>query len=629
MHTKDQNTRQVQDVPEQWETAAIRFAGDSGDGMQLAGNRFATVSASLGDVVMTLADYPAEIRAPAGSIGGVSGYQLQLGQDQIYTTGDEVDILVAMNPAALKVNLDQLKDGGIVIVDRDSFTTKNLERVGWSENPLETKGILDRFRVHPLEITTLTRNALVDSGLSVKDQDRCKNFFALGVVCWLLSKDIEPTIGWLSQKFKKNPLALDANRKAIEAGWNMADATTIFNTHYVIKKTDVKRKPGVYRYVNGNSAAALGLAAASVKAGRPLFLGSYPITPATDILQELSAMQNFPITTFQAEDEIAGIGTALGASFAGAIGVTTTSGPGLSLKTEFLGLAVMAELPLVVVNVQRAGPSTGLPTKTEQSDLLQALYGRNGDAPLVVLAASTPGDCFAVAYEAIAIATKYMTPVIMLSDGYLANGAEGWRIPAIDELPDISLPAVTLSPTEYKPYLRNPETLARPWVAPGTPGYEHRIGGLEKANITGEVSTNPANHETMTRLRAEKIARVKAEIPPSKICGPESGKLLVVSWGSSFGAARQAVEMQQKQGQSVAHLNLRFLNPLPADLGTIMKRFEQVLVPENNAGQLVIKLRAEYLVDCVSHTKIEGRPLRVSDIDAKITAMLEEGRKRT
>ena len=367
MHTKDLDTRQVQDVPEQWETAAIRFAGDSGDGMQLAGNRFATVSAALGDVVMTLADYPAEIRAPTGSIGGVSGYQLQLGDDQVYTTGDEVDILVAMNPAALKVNLDQVKDGGIIIVDRDTFTAKNLEKVGWTENPLEVKGVLDRFRVHPIEITTLTRGALVDSTLSLKDQDRCKNFFALGVVCWLLSKDIEPTVEWLAKKFKKNPEALEANRKAIEAGWNMAEVTTIFNTHYTIKKkTGVKRKPGVYRYINGNVAAALGLAAASVKAGRPLFLGSYPITPATEILQELSGMQNFAITTFQAEDEIAGIGTALGASFAGAIGVTTTSGPGLSLKTEFLGLAIMAELPLVVIDVQRAGPTTGLPTKTEQ-----------------------------------------------------------------------------------------------------------------------------------------------------------------------------------------------------------------------------------------------------------------------
>jgi 2-oxoglutarate ferredoxin oxidoreductase subunit alpha len=624
MHTKDQDRKQVPDVPEQWETASIRFAGDSGDGIQLAGNRFATISAALGDVVMTFADYPSEIRAPAGSIGGVSGYQLRLGNDDVYTTGDEVDILVAMNPAALKVNLDRLKDGGIIIVDKDSFNDKSLAKADWQENPLEIKGILDRYRVHPIEITTLTRAALKDTTLSIKDQDRCKNFFALGVVCWLLSKDIGPTLDWITQKFKKNAVAADANRKALEAGWNTSEATTIFNTHYTIKSTGKKRAPGTYRYLNGNTAAALGLAVATVKSGRKLFLGSYPITPATDILQELAAMKNFPITTFQAEDEIAGIGTALGASFAGNIGVTTTSGPGFSLKTEFLGLAVMTELPLVIINVQRAGPSTGLPTKTEQSDLLQALYGRNGDAPLVVLAASTPGDCFYTAYEAVRIAIKYMTPVVVLTDGYLANGAEGWRIPTLEDLPPIQAPALDVTAEDFHPYSRNPETLARPWAAPGTPGYEHRIGGLEKENVSGNVSHSPENHGTMTTLRAQKVQRVAQEYGPSKVKGKESGKLLVVSWGSTFGAARQAVENTQKQGFDVSHLNLRYLNPLPQDLGDILKRYDKVLLPEVNSGQLLMRLRSEYLVDVIGYSKVEGRPFRVSDLEHKIKSILGE-----
>ncbi len=600
---------------------SIRFAGDSGDGMQLTGDQFARVSATMGDDVITLADYPAEIRAPAGTIAGVSGFQLGIGSEDVFTTGDKFDVLIAMNPAALKANIALVKEQGVIIANEDTFTQKNLEKALYDSNPLEDRS-LAAFRVYPVKISKLTETALESMNLPPKQVARSKNFFALGLLDWLCHRDLTPATDWINRKFSKKPEFVAGNIKALEAGWNYGMSTQQFSTTYAIKKPRVKKKPGTYRYINGNSAAALGLIMAARKAGLRLFLGSYPITPASEIMQELCFHKEFPVTTHQAEDEIAGIGTAIGASFAGALAATSTSGPGLALKSEFIGLAVIAELPLVIINVQRSGPSTGLPTKTEQADLLQAMWGRNGESPVVVLAAKSPSDCFKIAYEAARIALKYMTPVIALSDGYLANGAEPWRIPAEDELPEIKV-NFHKDPETFVPYKRDPKTLARPWAIPGTPGLEHRIGGLEKEE-SGAVSWDPDNHEKMIRLRAEKIKRVADDIPPLKGYGDPNGKVLVVCWGSVYGSAMSAVSELYKKGQRVACLHLRYINPFPRDLGPMLKKYEKVLVVENNLGQLHTMLRAEYLIDAEKYNEVRGRPIRSGEIQNKVLSMLGE-----
>jgi len=607
---------------ERCEVVSIRFAGDSGDGMQLTGDRFANVSAVFGNDVVTLADYPAEIRAPSGTVGGVSGYQLNIGTDAVYTPGDLVDILVAMNPAALKANQNRVRKGGIIIVDSDTFSARNNEKAGFVGNPLED-GSLGAYNLYPLPVTTFTRETLKGSTLSPKSVDRCKNFFALGLTCWLTNRPAEPINDWIAEKFKKAPEMVDANRRAFKAGYDCGDTKEYFSVQFEVQADGSKKPAGTYRYVNGNQTVALGLLAAGRKSGLKLFLGSYPITPATEVLQELSKRRSEDVMTFQAEDEIAGIGTAVGAAYAGALAVTSTSGPGLALKGEFINLAVMTELPLVIVNVQRAGPSTGLPTKTEQSDLLQSLYGRNGDSPLVVMACRSPGDGFDVAYEACRVALKYMTPVVVLSDGYLANGSEPWRIPPEKDLKDIITRKVT-GPIDggFKPYSRDKETLARPWAIPGTPGLEHRIGGLEKEDGSGRISHDLLNHEKMTHYRAEKVERVKAEIPPCEIYGDKNAKLLVLGWGSTYGSIRKAVEQSVKSGLPVAGLHLRYVNPLPGDLGDILRKYDRILLPENNMGQLAMLLRAKYLAPIESYTKIQGAPFAVEELVNKFNSIL-------
>jgi 2-oxoglutarate ferredoxin oxidoreductase subunit alpha len=600
---------------------AVRFAGDSGDGMQLAGDRFATTSAVLGSDVVTLAEYPAEIRAPAGSVGGVSGYQLCLGSSEVYTAGDEVDILVAMNPAALKANVAGLRAQGMLIVNADAFSEKNLEKAGYTGNPL-TDGSLAGFQVIPVPLAKATKETLKGGTLGAKEQDRCKNFFALGLVCWLLDRSLEPTLSWIAARFAGAPALAEANRKVLAAGWDYGETTELFTAPVAIRQEAARRPEGLYRYVSGNVAAALGLLAAADRAELPLFLGSYPITPATDILQELSKHRNFGVTVFQAEDEIAAIGAAIGAAFAGSLAVTTTSGPGMALKSEFLNLAVMTELPLVVVNVQRAGPSTGLPTKTEQADLAQALWGRNGESPLVVLAARSPSDNFDAAVEAARVALKYMTPVVLLSDGYLANGSEPWRIPEPDELPAVKANARPVDAASFQPYARDPVTLARPWAVPGMAGFEHRIGGLEKRDGAGGVDYDPLNHAKMVRLRAEKVARVAAEIPPCAVVGHPKAKLLVVGWGSTYGAIREAVVGLAAEGYEVAATHLRYLSPLPSDLGGLLERHPRVLVPENNLGQLAGILRSTYLCPVESLEKVEGAPFKVREIEDAIKSRL-------
>jgi 2-oxoglutarate ferredoxin oxidoreductase subunit alpha len=597
----------------------VKFAGDSGDGMQLVGTQFTNETALSGNDLSTFPDYPAEIRAPAGTPAGVSGFQLHFASSDVFTPGDNPDVLVAMNPAALKVNIGELPANAIVIVDAEAFTDQNLKKAGYAANPL-TDGSLDRYQLFKLDITKMTLNAMEGLNLPPRTQMRSRNFFALGVVSWLFQRPIDPTIRWIERKFKKNPAVAEANVRVLKAGFNFGDTTELFSTSYEIAPAAIR--PGRYRNVTGNTATALGLVAAAQRAGRPLFLGSYPITPASEILHELSADKSFDVYTFQAEDEIAGVGSALGAAFGGAIGVTTTSGPGLCLKSEMINLAVSVELPLVIVNVQRAGPSTGLPTKPEQTDLLQALYGRNGESPVPVLAAATPADCFATAFESVRIAIKYMTPVLLLSDGYLGNGAEPWRIPAIDDLPEIPVEFRT-DPKGFFPYLRDPETLSRPWAIPGTPGLEHRIGGLEKDHVFGNVCYDPANHELMVRLRARKIAGIAREIPPTEVYGPPQGPLLMVSWGGTFGAVRAAAAELATRGKPVAHAHLRYLNPLPLDLGEILRRYERVLVPELNLGQLLRVLRAEYLVDAVGFNKVDAQPFKIAELVARATRTLE------
>ena len=599
------------------EHAVIRFAGDSGDGMQLAGTQFTNASAVLGNDVSTFPDFPAEIRAPAGTLGGVSGFQIHFGSRLVYTPGDHVDALVAMNPAALKVSLKDLARGGVLVINSDEFGASNLSKAKYHENPLET-GELNAYRVHKVPITSQTLEAVKDTGLNQKVAERCKNFYALGVVYWLFDRPVDVTLRWIDDKFAKIPAIARANAAALKAGYNFGETAEMFTVRYQVKKA--KLRPGKYRNLTGNQAAAFGLITAAQLAGKPLFYGSYPITPASEILHELTLHKNFHVGTFQAEDEIAAYTAVIGAAFAGCIAATGTSGPGAALKQEGIGLGVITELPSVIINVQRGGPSTGLPTKTEQADLWQALYGRNGECPLPILAARSPGDCFWCAIEAVRIAVKYMTPVVMLSDGYLAQGSEPWRIPEAKELQPIIIKHAS-DPATFEPYQRN-EFGARPWAIPGTAGLQHRVGGLEKDALHGTVSYDPANHQRMTELRAQKIANVINDIPDQDIFGDDSGELLLVSWGGTFGAVRSAVEQAREAGQNVSHVHLRWLNPLPANLGEILKKFKTIVVCELNMGQLQFLLRGQYLIDTQGLHKVEGKPFMISEVRARIDDIL-------
>jgi 2-oxoglutarate ferredoxin oxidoreductase subunit alpha len=599
--------------------AVIRFCGDSGDGMQITGSQFTNTVALYGNDLATFPDYPAEIRAPAGTLPGVSGFQVHFSSSNVYTPGDSVDVLIAMNPAALKMNLADLKTNGILIVNSDDFKETDLRKAQITVSPLEDHS-LDGYRLFAVELTKLTRAALKDVGLDAKSMDRCKNFFALGMCYWLYNRSMEPTLRWLDDKFKNKPQLVTANKLAMQAGYSFCEATEAFQISYEIPPA--KLSPGVYRNISGNAALALGFVAASQQAGIPLFLGSYPITPASDILHELSMYKDFGVTTFQAEDEIAAVSSAIGASYTGALAITTTSGPGMALKTEAIGLAVAVELPLVICDIQRGGPSTGLPTKTEQADLLQAMYGRNSEAPVPVLAPSSPGDCFWIALEASRIAIKYMVPVIILSDGYLANGAEPWKVPTVAELPQIPVHFET-NPEGFLPYKRNPSTLARPWAIPGTPGLEHRVGGIEKQDVTGNINYEPLNHEHMVRTRAEKVEGIAQDIPEIVPEGDQSGDLLIVAWGSTAGPITAAMKPMRDKGHRIGHVHLRYLNPLPRNLGDILKRYKKVLVPEMNMGQLSMILRAKFLVDAESYGKIQGKPFKQSEIEAKIEELLD------
>jgi 2-oxoglutarate ferredoxin oxidoreductase subunit alpha len=608
---------------EKIDQAVIRFAGDSGDGMQITGSQFTNTVALYGNDIATFPDFPAEIRAPAGTLPGVSGYQLHFSSNDVYTPGDAVDVLIAMNPAALKVNVADLKANGILIVNSDSFKETDLRKAQMTSNPLEDHS-LDKFRLFSVELERLTRVALEHLGLDAKSMDRCKNFFALGMCYWLYNRSMDSTVRWIEDKFKNKPLLVEANKLAMKAGYSYCEATEAFQISYEIPPAQLA--PGVYRNLSGNQALALGFITASQKSGLRLFQGSYPITPASDILHELSQYKDFGVMTFQAEDEIAAITSAIGAAYAGALAITTTSGPGMALKTEAMGLAVAVEIPLVVCDIQRGGPSTGLPTKTEQADLLQALFGRNSEAPIPIVAAATPSDCFWAALEACRIAVKYMVPVILLSDGYLANGAEPWRIPDAADIPEIPVRFATEpnSPTgAYLPYKRDPQTLARPWAVPGTPGLEHRIGGLEKQDVSGNINYEPLNHEKMVRIRAAKVAAVAQDIPDIEPAGDAEGDLLIIAWGSTHGAITAAVKAQRAEGRSIGHVHLRHLNPLPTNLGEVIKRFKKVLVPELNMGQLLWVLRAKYLVDAVGLNKIQGRPFKQVELEQKIEEMLD------
>jgi 2-oxoglutarate ferredoxin oxidoreductase subunit alpha len=619
-------TKQVQ----QLDRVIIRFAGDSGDGMQLTGDRFTQETATFGNDLSTLPNFPAEIRAPAGTLPGVSSFQLHFADHDILTPGDAPDVLVAMNPAALKANLPDLPRGADIIANTDEFTKRNLLKVGFEANPLED-GSLSGYQLHAIPITSITVKALEGLAVSKKDAERAKNMFALGMLCWLYNRPAEGTLRFLESKFGSRPEIMKANITAFQAGWNYGETTEEFSVQYEVKPAALPT--GLYRNITGNTALAYGLVSAAHLAGLPLFLGSYPITPASDILHELSKLKRFGVRTFQAEDEIGGVGAALGASFGGSLGVTTTSGPGMALKAETIGLAVAVELPLVVCDIQRAGPSTGMPTKTEQGDLLMALYGRNGESPLVVLAPATPGDCFDTAIEATRIAVKYRTPVIILSDGYLANGSEPWRVPELAELPDVSaefsfatsdeLNAAAMeagaSPPGFLPFQRDPATLARPWAVPGTPGLEHRIGGIEKADGVGTISYDPDNHDRMVRLRQAKIDGIAADIPPLAVDDPDgNARVLVLGWGSTYGSIGAAVRRVRLTGASVAHAQLRHLSPFPANLGEVLKRYDKVLVPEINLGQLALILRGRYLVDVISYNRVRGLPFRAAELSRVI-----------
>lgn len=596
----------------------IRFAGDFGDGMQLTGTQFSRTAAAFGNDIRTLPDYPAEIRAPAGSLPGVSGFQISFASSNIHTPGDAPDVLVAMNPAALRTNIGDLPPGGAVIVNSDAFVPANLVKAGYATNPL-ADGSLANHTVFEIPISTLNAGALEGLDMTAKQVDLVKNFFALGLMFWLYERSMEPTLRWIEEKFGNRPIVVEANRRALQAGYAYGETTELFHTRYVVPKADLA--PGTYRSVTGNEAAALGFLVAGSLADRPVVYCSYPITPASDILHQLSEYKHFGLRTFQAEDEIAAIGAALGASYGGALGLTGTSGPGMALKSEMLGLAVMVELPLVVVDVQRAGPSTGMPTKTEQGDLLQAVFGRNSDSPVPVVAPASPAECFDLAIEAWRIALRHMTPVVYLSDAFLANGAEPWRIPDIATLPDLRV-ANRTEKGGFHPYLRDEETLARPWVVPGTPGLEHRIGSLEKLDVLGTVSYDPDNHHRMMTLRAEKVDRIARDIPPLEVFGPAEGDLLVVGWGSTYGAIRSAVEQLGASGRSIAHAHLRYLNPFPANTGEVLRRYRQVLVPEVNLGQLIVLLRARFLVDAVGFNLVRGKPFQIAEIAAKAEQLL-------
>jgi 2-oxoglutarate ferredoxin oxidoreductase subunit alpha len=605
----------------------VRFAGDSGDGMQLTGDRFTTSSALLGNDLSTFPDFPAEIRAPAGTLNGVSAFQVHISDHDILTPGDSPNVLVAMNPAALKANIDLMAKGTVLLVNSDAFEDRNLAKAGYEANPL-TDGSLSAYTVYEVPMTSITQEVCKEAGVKPRDAERSKNFFALGLVSWLYTRPVEATIEWITERFAAKPQVAEANTRAFRAGFDFGETAELFESNYEIRPATFEK--GEYVQVTGNQALAWGLITGTRLAGVPLFLGSYPITPASDILHELSRRKEFGIRTFQAEDEIAGIGAALGASFGGALGVTTTSGPGLDLKSETIGLAINLELPLVIVDVQRGGPSTGLPTKTEQADLLHAMYGRHGEAPVPILAPMTPSDCFAVAIEAVRLAIKYRTPVIVLSDGYLANGAEPWRLPDLDSFEAIE-PGFATEPNHvdddgnetFWPYVRDPETLARPWAPPGLPGLEHRIGGLEKADGSGNVSYDGVNHERMVHLRRDKITGIASDIPPVEV-NDETGdaQLLLVSWGSTYAAVAAGVKRVRARGMKAAHVHLRHLYPLPANLGDVLQRYTQVLVPEVNLGQLSRILRAEYLVDAKTMSKMQGVPFRVGEIEAAITALL-------
>ncbi|WP_425575080.1 2-oxoacid:acceptor oxidoreductase subunit alpha [Nocardioides panacisoli] len=639
----DEESDEVSQTKEvkQLDRVIIRFAGDSGDGMQLTGDRFTQESAVFGNDLVTLPNFPAEIRAPQGTLPGVSSFQIHFADHDILTAGDRPDVLVAMNPAALRANLAELPKGATIIVDTHDFTKRNLDKAGYDANPLDALGeagsALAEFQVHALDLTGMTVEAVKEFGLSRKDAGRAKNMFALGLLSWMYGRPTEPTVAFLERKFAKAAAIRDANVTAFKAGWNFGETTETFVVQYEVKPAVLPS--GTYRNITGNLALAYGLVAAGVRSGLPIMLGTYPITPASDILHELSKHKAFGITTFQAEDEIAGIGAAIGASFGGALGVTSTSGPGIALKSEAIGLAVMTELPLIVIDVQRGGPSTGLPTKTEQADLLQAMYGRNGEAPVPIVAPQSPGDCFAAAVEAARIAVTYRTPVMLLSDGYLANGSEPWQIPSIEDLPTID-PAFATAPNhvsaksaaegssepdEFWPYLRDPETLARPWAVPGTAGLEHRIGGLEKADGHGNISYDPANHDLMVRTRQAKIERIADSLPPLQVEDPSGeARVLVIGWGSTYGPIGAAARRVRRAGYKVATTHLRHLNPLPKDLGDILRSYDKVLVPEMNLGQLSKMLRAEYLVDAIGYNHVRGLPLKAAELAEAIGNLVGE-----
>ena len=600
---------------EQVDEVVIRFAGDSGDGMQLTGGRFTETTAIVGNDLSTLPDFPAEIRAPAGSLAGVSAFQIKFSSKDIHTPGDKPDVLVAMNPAALKVHQKDIAPGGTIICNANAFTVKNLKFAGYETNPLEDKTLDDYYTLYSIEMGKMVSLANEDLEISSKIIDRTKNFFALGLLFWIYDRPMDSTKKWLGVKFAKKPEIVEANIRAMDAGYNYGETTEIFTTRYKVAKADLPA--GTYRNVVGNYALSMGLAAAAERSKLGLFYGGYPITPASDILHTLSAWKHLGIKTFQAEDEIAGITSVLGAAFTGDLGITATSGPGIALKGEAMGLAVMAELPIVIINVQRGGPSTGLPTKTEQSDLMQAMYGRNGEAPVPVLASSTPGDCFFAAYEACRIAVKYMTPVILLTDGYLANGSEPWQVPKVADLPDFDVSFAdesNLADGQFLSYSRDKKTLARPWAIPGTPGLEHRIGGIETEDLTGNVSYDPDNHHYMVETRAKKVEAITNEIGPSEIFGNKSGELLILSWGGTKGACRSATEALKADGRKVSHLHLRWINPFPKDLGEKLIKFKHILIPEINYGQLIKIIRAEFLVDAQGLNQVRGKPISSSDI---------------
>ncbi len=605
-------TKQVQKL----DHVIIRFAGDSGDGMQLAGDRFTQETAIFGNDLSTMPNFPAEIRAPAGTLAGVSSFQLHFADHDILTPGDAPDVLIAMNPAALKANIKDLPRGGDLIVNTDEFTKRNLTKVGYAGNPLDDAS-LEQYNVHAVPITSMTVKALEAFDITRKDAERAKNMFALGMLSWLYDRPSDGTLGYLKAKFASKPEIMQANVTAFQAGWNFGETTEAFSVRYEVKPAPLRT--GTYRNIIGNTALAYGLVAASQLAGLPLFLGSYPITPASDILHELAKHKRFGVRTFQAEDEIAAVGAALGASFGGSLSVTTTSGPGILLKAETIGLAVSVELPLIVCNIQRAGPSTGMPTKTEQADLLQSMFGRNGESPIPIVAAASPADCFNVAIEAARIAVKYRTPVILLSDGSLANGSEPWRIPAVASLPDLSQEfSFAVAPEgggEFEPFRRDPVTLARPWAIPGTPGLEHRIGGIEKADITGTISYDPDNHDRMVRLRQAKIDGITADIPLLEVDDPDgSARVLVLGWGSTYGAIGAAVRRVRNAGGAVAQAHLRHLNPFPSNLADVLRRYDKVLVPEINLGQLALLLRGRFLVDVISYNQVRGLPFQSAEL---------------